>query len=135
MTNIKEYEDNMYFEYDGKKIFVEENGLDYLLEYHNDYFFFLPGKLIDRDGNNHDCMFVAINCSDLFWWACSDIEIFGYDEIESVYKAAKSGKWGISKWVCKKRKMRPQHPIEEDMKKDGQWDDEMELLSIRENTG
>ncbi len=43
--------------------------------------------------------------------------------------------WGSTKWICIKRKMRPQHPIEDDMKKDGFWCDELESLPVREHTG
>jgi hypothetical protein len=128
---LKDIEDNLYFEgFDGELIFVEENGLDYLLTFCDNSFYMITGKL--EDGKF--CIYPVVNCNDLFWWACSDHEVFDYRDVETLYKVSKE-KWGISKWACKRRGMRPQHPIEDDMKKDGAWDEEMEALPVRGNTG
>jgi hypothetical protein len=128
---LKDIEENLYFEgFDNKQIFVDENGLDYLLTFCSNSFYFVPAKLM----NGKFSIIPVINCNDLFWWAMADYEVFSYSDIEGLYKASKE-KWGISKWVCKKRSMRPQHPIENDMKKDGAWDEEMELLPERGSTG
>ena len=70
-----------------------------------------------------------VNCNDLFYWGCADAESITNDEIPKLYKLWKANKrWGVDKWCCLKRKLRPQVPIVEDMKKDGYWDDELEAL-------
>lgn len=76
---------------------------------------------------------LAVNANDLFYWATSDCEQLRYNEIDSLYRSwLKDKRWGVSKWVCKKRKMRPQTPIERDMRRDGVWDDELESFPYRD---
>lgn len=70
-----------------------------------------------------------VNCNDLFYWACADAERIKNNEIGTFYKMHMANKkWGSAKWCCLKRKMRPQVPIVEAMKKDGFWDAELEAL-------
>jgi hypothetical protein len=83
---------------------------------------------------------MGVNCNDLFWWACADIEEISLEEIPTLYDACydeggNKKDWGSSIWACLHRKMRPQHPMEDSMKKDGAWTDELEALPIRGNTG
>lgn len=130
---LKDIEDNLYFDDFSdppKKIFVEENGLEYLLTFFPESFYHIPGK----SNSGRDGIMIAINCNDIFWWAFADCEPFTYGDIEALYHASKE-KWGIIKWVCLKRGMRPQHPVEDMIKKDGEWDDKMEALPVREFTG
>jgi hypothetical protein len=128
---LKDIEDNLFVsDMNGDEFFVEENGLDYLLTFCENSFYMITGKL----ENGEHCIYPVINCNDLFWWACADYEAFSYKDVEDLYLASKE-KWGIDKWACKKRGMRPQHPIENDMKKDSVWDKEMEALPVRGNTG
>lgn len=70
-----------------------------------------------------------VNCNDLFWWGTADAEALPNDEIGRLYKMHMANKtWGSSKWCCLRRKLRPQVPIVEMMKKDGFWDAELEAL-------
>src|SRR4051812_11323049 len=58
---------------------------------------------------------IYVNCSDLFYWGCADGESITYNEIESLYRAWKSGKYGVDKWCCLHRNLRPQVPMVEKM--------------------
>jgi hypothetical protein len=111
----------------------------------------LPDKI--QKLNNDDILFfhlkkddffgtveMGVNCNDLFWWACAEIEEISLEEIPALYDASYdengySKPWGASIWACLHRGMRPQHPIEDDMKKAGVWTDELEALPVRDNTG
>ena len=81
-----------------------------------------------------------VNCNDLFWWACADSEPLPVDEIGNLYKLCfdedgNPKQYGSTVWACLQRKMRPQHPLEEMMRKDDAWTDELEALPVRKNTG
>lgn len=71
---------------------------------------------------------IWINCNDLFAWGSADAEPLPYSEIESAYRAYKSGKHGLDKWACQRRGVRPEGAAIEAMKADGAWDDAMEAL-------
>ena len=72
---------------------------------------------------------VVVNCNDLFWWATADAEPLPNSEIGNLYKMWKANpQWGVSKWCCLRRQLRPQEPIVRDMKKDGFWDADLEAL-------
>lgn len=73
-------------------------------------------------------LFVIAN--DVFAWACADAECFTTEDIGPLWRAHKEGKWGVIKWLCRKRGMQPQKPIVTDMKADGAWTDEMEQLTV-----
>jgi hypothetical protein len=81
--------------------------------------------------NEDKTLSLHVNCSDLFAWACADSEPLLFDDLPILYKL-RNEKWGISKWCCKKRNEKPQKPIEDEMKLEGVWDEEMEALP--ENT-
>lgn len=70
-------------------------------------------------------------CNDIFYWGTADAERLTNAEIGPLFKMytdpANKG-WGHIKWCCFKRKLRPQVPVVEDMKKDGVWDAAMEAL-------
>lgn len=85
---------------------------------------------------------MRVNCNDLFWWACADIEEITLEELPSLYDYCydeqgneKYQGWGHSIWACLHRGMRPQHPIEDRMKEIGVWIDELEALPVRGDTG
>jgi len=83
---------------------------------------------------------MGVNCNDIFYWACGDVEEINIEEIQSLYDArydedGNRKKWGSTIWACLHRGSRPQHPIEDDMRKDGCWNEELESLPIRGNTG
>jgi len=70
-----------------------------------------------------------VNCNDLFYWGTADAESLPNSEIGNLYRMWKANpKWGVDKWCCLRRKLRPQIPIVEMMKKDGFWDEELESL-------
>ncbi len=79
------------------------------------------------DGGHTIVLFA--NCNDVFAWGCADAEDVGEKDLEDLYRLWYANKkWGAMKWVCMKRNERPQIPIEEDMKKEGVWDEKMEAL-------
>ena len=72
---------------------------------------------------------VWVLCSDLFAWACADAEDLPYAEIEPLYRLWKANpSWGPSRWCALHRKLRPQQPVIDLMKKAGAWDAELEAL-------
>lgn len=74
-------------------------------------------------------MKVHVLCNDLFYWGSADGEDVSYKEIQEVWDLwEKDGYDGVSKWCCMKRNQRPQKPIEDDWKKSGFWNDELEAL-------
>ena len=76
-------------------------------------------------------LFVIAN--DVFYWACSDAESFRCADIGPLWKAHMADKkWGVIKWLCSKRGMRPQVPIVADMRAAGAWTDELEALPAPE---
>lgn len=85
-----------------------------------------------------------VNCNDLFYWACADCEPlpfvgFGLEhnrEVLNLYNThrAHPGGFGAAKWACLRRKMRPQRPFEELMRKSGAWDADLEALPVREDS-
>jgi predicted metal-binding transcription factor (methanogenesis marker protein 9) len=133
----KEVLETMYLDMEftkGEKIIVEPNALDVLWD--SGILYDVCVKLIDGNG----AMALAVNANDVFLWACADFELFTSDEIQGLYEACFDEEgyekpWGSVKWVCKHRKMRPQHPMEDAMKKDGYWDEELEALPVRGDTG
>jgi hypothetical protein len=84
---------------------------------------------------------LMVGCNDLFFWACADAEPIppigfsaGLDgpfwDLYDRYR--KSGPDGVVVWCCLRRGMRPQTPIERDMRKAGTWTDELEALPPRD---
>jgi hypothetical protein len=71
-----------------------------------------------------------VNCNDTFGYACADAEPLMLEELVDLYKKYKNdSKWGVTKWCCKKRNMRPIGEIREDMKEEGSWEEWMDSLS------
>ena len=67
-----------------------------------------------------DHITIAVECNDVFAWGCADAEELLYSELEEVAKAhIKDPVWGIAAWCIKKRKQRPQKPVEVDMRAAG----------------
>ncbi len=73
------------------------------------------------------CIAIALNCNDLFVWGSADSEPILHDDLP-ILAAAISQPFGLDKWACKRRGCRPQKPVEERMRREGAWDDEMERL-------
>lgn len=115
------------------EIFIEANAIQHLV----DVDILIPMPF--REGEKN-LITLVVNCNDIFYWGCADFELIGYDEVRELYelcfdRECKQKTWGSVVWVCRRRKMRPQHPIEEDMKKGGYWTDELEALPVRDFTG
>ena len=75
---------------------------------------------------DNDEIILEINANDIFYWGCADSEELRYSEILDFYKMATTENYGEIKWVCRKRKLRPQIPWVEILKKEGAWTDELE---------
>lgn len=142
-------EDPMFYTFDGEEHCREEQCLAQLLI--DDVLFcneratvehaykIVDGKLYNDDtkptsaGTSTTILYV--NCNDLFYWACADAEPLPNKEIGRLYKMHMADKkYGSSKWCCFRRNLRPQVPIVEMMKKDGAWDEAMELLPAPERS-
>lgn len=70
---------------------------------------------------------VWVNCGDVFSWGCADFEPVLMKELPALYRASKE-KYGVTKWCCKRRNLKPQKPILKRMKDAEVWDEEMEAL-------
>lgn len=87
----------------------------------------------DWEGNNVTGIYV--NANDVFWWGTADVEPLATDEIMDFYNMVREQPYGSIKWLCLKRGMRPQHPWEDQLKKEGYWDAQLEALPERGDTG
>lgn len=75
-----------------------------------------------------DKITVHVLCNDIFAWGCADAEDLAYSEIDELYEMyLKDENYGAAAFCIKKRKMRPQTPVKDQMDKAGIWDIE-ELL-------
>lgn len=75
-----------------------------------------------RENWPKDQITLHVNCSDVFAWACADSEDITYSEITELYEMwKKDNTWGSAAWCIKKRKERPQKPVEDRMTKAGIW--------------
>jgi hypothetical protein len=64
-----------------------------------------------------------VNCNDVFAWGCADSEDITYDKVGELYEMWKKDPiYGTAAWCIRKRKMMPQKPVEEAMRKAGIWD-------------
>lgn len=137
-------EDPMFYEIDGKEYCREEQCLAQLLidevlfcnerETVERPYKVVDGKLLNDEDNHtieveESTTILFVNCNDLFYWGTADAERLPNSEIGRLYKMHMADKkHGSSKWCCFRRGLRPQVPIVEMMKKDGVWDEAMELL-------
>ena len=140
---MNEEQEPIFYTIDGKEYCDEERALAQLLldgvlfcneretvEY--DYKV-VDGKLFVDDNKpttkGEPTTVLYVLCNDLFWWATADAERLPNSEIGRLYKMHMANKqYGADKWCCLRRKLRPQVPIVERMKKDGFWDAELEAL-------
>jgi hypothetical protein len=97
----------------------------------------IMGEAIAVCKDKEEKIHLIINCNDEFIWGCGDEEEVLMEELDEFYKM-----WSVDKcnayssnsmlWVCRKRKMKPQNPIVDDMKKAGLWTAEWEALPDNE---
>lgn len=85
---------------------------------------------VKKDGQV--CM--LYNTSDLFAWGYSCADIIEDDaHLAKIYDAwKKKGHLGVLAWQCKHENQKPQKPMEDWMRNEGVWDDEMEALPQNE---
>jgi len=97
----------------------------------NTLFVCSPGTafLTSDEAESRGTIEIRVLCNDLFYWACADCEELPFNQIQPLYEEwIKDKRWGSSIWCCRRRNLRPQVPIVEDMKKAGVWTEELEKL-------
>jgi len=118
---------------DGSIHCMEEKALELLLK--DDVIFCNSRDFLEEDGKTkggHTTV-LFVNCNDVFSWGTSDAEDLPYEEIGRLYKMHKADPhWGSNIWCILRRKQKPQKPMEDMMRKDGVWTDELE--KVEENT-
>lgn len=73
-----------------------------------------------------------VGCNDVFHWASADSEHLPMGELRRLYEMWRANRsWGVTKWCCLRRGMRPQPPVMKAMREDGAWDAELEALPPR----
>lgn len=91
--------------------------------------FLLREELVEVESPDSFGNILVLRCNDLFDWACAEVIYILPREIPQIYLSyLKEGFWGTQKWACKREKIRPQYPVEKEMKSIGIWDEEMEAL-------
>ena len=86
---------------------------------------YLLGKEILLVANNkNNTWSLAVNCSDIFAWACADSEpLNSQDELRDLWDMyIKDPDSGASVWSCKQRNSLPQKPVYDHIMKSGKWD-------------
>lgn len=74
----------------------------------------------DHISLNNDRLYV--NCSDTFYWGCSDCERIEFSELQALKECyALSPEFGGELWVARKRGMRPQTASYEECYPESQW--------------
>lgn len=74
-------------------------------------------------------LLLTFNTSDLFAWGYANWDEITPEMLGPLYAAWKEdGESGMCVWWCKRENMKPQWPVEENWRKRGLWDDELEAL-------
>jgi hypothetical protein len=69
-----------------------------------------------------DHISVHVNCNDIFAWGTADSEDITYSELPELLRYYRQDpNWGSAAWCIKKRKMRPQEPVEKELE-NSIWD-------------
>jgi hypothetical protein len=109
--------------------YIEEDILAYLLKEDVAFVNSREYLCIDGETKQPETLVIFVNCNDIWAWACAEGLEITLDELPELCEMyMKDSGWGAIKWACKKRNMRPQKPIRDDMKKDNAWCDMMESL-------
>lgn len=134
---------DVYWEFDGEKNFKEELALSILLmnevvflnsfwwKYHlisdkrdadNKFTFDVDPKARWTESESK-AISVSVNCNDVFAWGCADAERLNYEDIQDLYDHwIKDQYWGAAIWCIKRRKLMPQKPVADSIKRGGIWD-------------
>ena len=81
--------------------------------------------MVSKDGSpwREDAVSLHLNCNDVFAWGCADAEDVLHSDLADIYDHfVKDNKWGTAVWCIKRRKMRAQKPVYDEIKKEGIWD-------------
>lgn len=112
-----------------EKVFSDENALALLLM---NEVVFLNSYWYKKDWpeDAQKVINVWVNCSDVFAWGVSDAEGIEFNELQDLYEHwIKDIRWGADVWCIKRRKQKPQAPVEKAIREAGVWD----LDSIYDN--
>ena len=133
LAQIEELFDKVTFEdfcCDHKDAYLDEEILAYLL--FKGIVFVNSRKYVNIDDNQTvmpSTTIIFVNCNDIWAWGCADAEEVTKKELPVLCRMYMGDKrWGVLKWACRKRGMRPQFPIRRDMKELGVWSEMMESL-------
>jgi len=125
--------DDVLYEFNGEEKCIEEKAIAYLLN--ADVLFVCAQEWIAPYDDIENTIAIAVNCNDVFAWACADDECLPLDQIIPLYKAhIKDPRWGSDIWCCFRRNLQPQCPVIDGMKKDGVWTDDLEALPVNPDT-
>lgn len=93
------------------------------------------GWWYEKEGKSwpKDHITIHVNCNDVFGWGYADSEDLLHDEIQELFDHyIHDSKWGTAIWCIKKRKIPPQGPVYDRIKKDGVWPIDEILKSFKE---
>lgn len=84
---------------------------------------------IHRNDKDESPTFSVI-CNDVFAWGCADLEEIKYNQISKLFDLyVEHDCSGATIWCCLNRKMQPQKPMADLMKKSNHWPPEMDNLA------
>lgn len=119
--------DNFFFIVYGELVLDTELALAFLLN--NDVLYANGRRYVWGKENKleDETIVLFVDCNDIFAWGLADSESLPLKEVDSLLKMYLADiKWGAARWCIKQRKMRPQAPVEKDMRLDGSWEDEFD---------
>lgn len=92
----------------------------------------LTGQVLVEEEKRAEAIRLFVNCNDTFGYACADVQPLLFDDIIPLYvQHTADPLWGILRWCCLKRQMRPLREIELSMRLSNGWDDALEKLPER----
>lgn len=75
-----------------------------------------------KRGASEETLLLA-DCSDVFAWGCSDVEILPHDQVDDVFRHwEKDPMNGVAVWCMKRRRELPQAPVLRRIREGGLWD-------------
>lgn len=92
----------------------------------------MQGYVSVQEGEMPGTVQLVVSCNDTFGYACADAEPLEFADIWSLFAAYQADTlWGVVRWCCRKRQMRPLREIEHSMRLSGAWDEVLERLPTR----
>lgn len=125
--------EEVYIEAGQQTFFDPEMAISYLLK--NQVLFSNYRKYEAYENSFSRTCVLFVNCNDIFAWGCADAEDLPSEEaLEALYKlCVQYPTWGSAIWCCQRRKMQPQRPVAEYMKKANEWPAEI-MDSLEKNS-